>query len=837
MIDLRDFFRENLESKSKYFYHRKEFRTTRINNAKIMEYSLRFASFLKKIDINKGDKLIIRAKNSPEWVVVFIGCIISGVVIVPLDANSSDDFLERVSKKVSARLLILENEVKGKEIKTIKISDVLELCTDKEPLGYHDIEIDPDDTVEVIFTSGTTSEPKGVVLTYKNIQSNLESAIPVINKWKGILRFAINPKVLSLVPLSHMYGQVVGIFMPLITKMSVVFLDSILPKDILETIRQEKIWVLTSLPKILENLKGYIIYSLGLDNDRFRQKYKRFRKKKWWIRIFAFWPIHMKVGWRLVAIISGGARMDPEVDDFFRCISYGVFQGYGLTETAPLLTLTDPSKNEQGSVGSFLRKDQIRIENGEIYVKGDNVSPGYFKDSQATSKAFKDGWFKTGDLVEIDENGNVFFKGRADDLIVREDGLNIYPEDIENILKKQEDVKDCAVIGIKAQNKDLVIAVILPADKGAQKSDFRQAVDKANSRLNIYQRIDDYYIWPEKDFPRTSTLKVKKSIITKRLLKKEDGEKGSEKEKKDLFSLLSSVKGSNIEKDSEAYLGKDLGLDSLDLVTLSTSLEEEFGIDPDTLLISPDTRVEELKEAIERPPAKKNLLPFYRYAFNPVFIFIRSAFQYLIFPFVRALYRSRVIGKQNLGTLSGPTVFISNHVSIMDSLVILFALPLKIRAKTAVVMSIAHHFSSFFLKEGNIFRRVIEAVGFFLLTALFINVIPLSRSHGFRQVFKNIGRSVDMGWNILIFPEGAVTTDGKMREFEPGIGIISKDMGLEIVPLRIDGLFNILRNGLLPWGHLPRLPVVIVHIGKKTFIKEGDYKEIARKLKVKVREI
>jgi long-chain acyl-CoA synthetase len=194
------------------------------------------------------------------------------------------------------------------------------------------------------------------------------------------------------------------------------------------------------------------------------------------------------------------------------------------------------------------------------------------------------------------------------------------------------------------------------------------------------------------------------------------------------------------------------------------------------------------------------------------------------------LYRTKIEGMSNLDNIEKPSAFISNHVSVMDTLVILYSLPLHIRKKITVVMSTGHHFTSYFSGKGNIFKRVIEAVGFYLFISLYVNVIPLSRVYGFDQVFRNIGTAVDRGWNILIFPEGAVTPDGDINEFEPGIGIISKDMKMPVIPIRIYGLYNILRNGLLPWGHLPRIPMVRVMIGKQESFKKGKYTEIARRL-------
>jgi len=278
-------------------------------------------------------------------------------------------------------------------------------------------------------------------------------------------------------------------------------------------------------------------------------------------------------------------------------------------------------------------------------------------------------------------------------------------------------------------------------------------------------------------------------------------------------------------------------MDSLDIMSFSSELEKHFDIDASQLDITSDTKIKDIEERIKNPPKKTKILPFFNFAYNPLFTFLRTVFQYLIFPFVRMTYRTRIKGRENLKGIDMPTAFISNHVSFIDSLVILYSLPLNIRKKISVVMSIGHHFNYYFGKKGNIIRRIIEAIGFYLLIILFVNVIPLSRIFGFEQVFKNIGTAVDRGWNILIFPEGGITTDGSIRKFEPGIGIISSDMKIPVIPVRIDGLYNILRNGLLPWGHLPKLPLVKVNIGGQEYYRTGEYEEIAEKLYEKVKKL
>ncbi|MHB9127095.1 MAG: lysophospholipid acyltransferase family protein, partial [Candidatus Humimicrobiaceae bacterium] len=209
----------------------------------------------------------------------------------------------------------------------------------------------------------------------------------------------------------------------------------------------------------------------------------------------------------------------------------------------------------------------------------------------------------------------------------------------------------------------------------------------------------------------------------------------------------------------------------------------------------------------------------------------RTMMQFFIFPFISILYRRQYVGKGNLYDIKRPAVVASNHASLIDTFVILFSLPLKIRLRLTTVMSIEHHFLNYFRGTGNILRRIFEAAGFYLFLCLFLNVIPLSRTRGFKQSLENIGSLIDRGWNILIFPEGAITIDGNIKEFESGIGVIAKDMKVPVIPVRIDGLYDILHNGILPLGHLPKIPVVKISFGKQVEMFEGSYHEIADNLR------
>lgn len=841
-LNLRDYFYKNLSRNKAYLYYRGKFRTWKYSSKDVLDYALKFSSMLKESGIEKGDRIAIKAQSGPEWLVVFIGAIMAGVVTVPLDMHSSRDFLNRVIKDSEPKLLLIgqekEEELEGISKEVLFMENLEDMISSRQPLDYKKVTVKKDDIVEIIYTSGTTSVPKGVMLNYKNIEANLKMALPLISKWKKFLKYMSKSKLLSIVPLSHMYGQVVGLFVPISIDLTVFFTHSMMPRDIFEVIKKERIVALGALPHQLKTIKDYMVDTYKLDSPRFRSVFEKYKNKKWWIRYLRFLALHMRIGISWLGIISGGAEVSKEVDQFYRTIAYGFFQGYGLTETAPIVALYDPTKNKAGSVGSFLDNENIKVEDGELYVKGDTVTPGYFKNEEKTSESFKDGWFKTGDLVEVDEEGNVFFKGRKDDVIVKESGINIYPSDIEGRFSEDEDIDDCVVFGLEADGKKDIIAILLPRDREAAEEEVKKIVQKINSGLNIHQRIDDYFIWRGKDFPRTPAMNIKKGELLEKVreaqkdkrskLASDLAEEYEKEEKQDIYSIIEKIKKSAGKRDENATLEKDLGMDSLDLISFSSELEENYGVDASQLDLSGDTRVKDIEEKLKNPSKKSAKLPFFPFAYNYFFIGLRTVFQYLIFPFTRMLYRTRIKGKENLKNLDIPTAFISNHVSIMDTLVILFTLPLKLRVKMTVVMSIGHHFNHFFERKGNLLRRFIEGIGFYLFISLYINVIPLSQVFGFAQVFKNAGKAIDRGWNILIFPEGSVTEDGSLQEFEPGIGVICKDMKLPVIPMKIDGLFNILRTGILPIAHMPRLPMVKVNIGKQVYRKQGSYEEIAK---------
>ena len=863
-IILSDFIRDSLTSKknssNRFFLQKNKYRVWKYSFSSIYDYSCRFAAYLLSRGIVSGDRVILKGINRPEWVISFIGSLLYECIIVPLDVKSDEAFDLKVAGKVSAKAVICDNEESAGYFKKAGLKIIfLDYLTDlldsqgRSPDFYNgqgkdflddrtfaellfNKKIDPDSLAEIVFTSGTTSEPKGVKITFGNVQSSLELIIPVMQKYSKIFNMMHNPRILTLVPLSHMYGQLIGIFTPLMINASVMFTNNFSPRHILKTVKEEKIWILGTLPKMLEMIKNHIVEKYGLDKPAFLNLYRKMQTKRWQLRFLRFSGLHYKIGLRFVALMVGGAVLDKSLDEFFRCIAYAIFQGYGLTETTPIVTLSDPVGSVAGSIGKILPGQQVKIIDGEIYVKGPNVSTGYYDDKERTGSAFLDGWFKTGDLVEVDKDGNMFFKGRKDDVIVRQDGLNIFPEDIEAVIKADKRVKDSAVLGIKSEGKDLIIAVLLLKD--LDKKHAYRIIEEANKKLNVYQKIDKYFIWKEEDFPRTPTLKVKKNILEKSVIDDlgrypgkraggigDSGKTATMHTAEKIISGFHKLKGRRLKPGDK--LENDVGLDSLELIELSSEIETKYNLELNDSVITKDTTIEELENILINPPKESKKMPFYNFPYWMAARILRTSFQYLLLPFMFILFRLKVRGRENLKNLKGPVVFTANHSSNLDTFAVLYSMPLKFRQRVTALMSIEHHFRNFFYRKGNIFRRAAEAAGFYLLVNLAVNACPLSRTHGFRQALENTGKLIDKGWSILIFPEGGVTTDGEIKNFESGVGIIAEDMRIPVIPVKICGLYNLMRNGILPWGHMPKWPLVTVTFGKPLLLKNKNYHEIA----------
>ena len=774
------------------------YRLLRWTYADVARLSFQFARELTARGIRKGDRVVIWGPNSAAWVAAFLGCANRGVIAVPMDYGASPDFAVRVFQQVQAKLLVCSRDHAQPELPSFFFEEMRTSLQPRSPQPLHPEEIRPEDALQIVFTSGTTAEPKGVVITHGNVLSNVAPLEAQIRPYLKYLRFVHPLRFLNLLPLSHVFGQFLGMYLPPLLRGTVFFQETLKPGDIIHTIRRERISVLVAVPRMLQTLKEKIERDLEdagrLDN--FRKQFSAAEGKhflrRWWI----FRRIHGQMGWKFWAFISGGATLDSETETFWARLGFAVIQGYGLTETTSIISVNHPFKVGRGSIGKVLAGREVKLApDGEILVRGSGVASGYWSGGELRRVSSEEGWYHTGDIGELGADGNLFFKGRKKDVIVTPAGMNIYPEDLENALRAQPDVKDSVVVPL-AQNGNAEPCAVLILRSSSEEA--AQIIERANKSLAEYQRIRRWMIWPDEDFPRTSTQKPRRAEIAQSVQKifSRDGSKAPAG-KSELSNLLSQItKRSTVDLSENARLDSDLNLSSLDRVELLSALEDRYQVDLSESRFSAVNTVGDLERMLKGDAPPRAVYHYPEWVQRWPVTWIRFIVHYaLLLPSVFVLGWPRIIGRENLRGVKGPVLVVSNHIADVDVGFILAALPAHLRHKLATAAG-GEALEALRTPPAtrNLFFRIFDRMEWLFGVSL-LNIFPLPRDAGFRESFAFAGQSVDRGFSILVFPEGHHTTDGKMRPFRAGVGLLVNDLNVPVVPMRIDGLFEVKRAG------------------------------------------
>src|SRR5215469_11991807 len=448
------------------FVYHKGYRTPRWTYSKTAELAFRFARELERHNISKGDRVMLWGHNSPEWVAAFIGCVLRGVVVVPMDRIAAPDFMQRVASDVQAKLVVCSSAFaqsvkKWHYLELETLADVLSVVPAKLPTSDPPIVLSRDDTAQIVFTSGTTAEPRGVVLTHGNLLASLDPIEREIPKYLKYERIFHPIRFLNLLPLSHVFGQFMAMFIPPLIGGTVIFQDSLNPREVIGSIKRERVSVLVAVPRLIESLKQRIEREFP---DQLGSRFAAAENEKFLRRWWRFRRIHRLFGWKFWALISGGAALDANTEEFWRRLGYVVIQGYGLTETSSLISLNHPFKVGRRSIGKVLPGREMKLdpETGEILVRGENVARQYWQGNELKPVTGEEGWFRTGDLGALDDEGNLYFKGRSKNVIVTPAGLKVYPEDLEQALRRRPQVRDCVVFGaVRGGNSEACAAVLL----------------------------------------------------------------------------------------------------------------------------------------------------------------------------------------------------------------------------------------------------------------------------------------------------------------------------------------------------------------------------------------
>ena len=805
--------------------------------AQLAAQANRVARELELRGLGKGDAALLWGHNSAEWIYAFLGCVLRGVVVVPIDHGSTPEFAARVAREVKAKLTFrARTHPEVGSIPSLSFESLAETTSKHDASSYPSPRLCRQDTLEIIFTSGTTAEPRGVVISHGNILANIERLEHEIQKYMPYERLVHPIRFLNLLPLSHVFGQMLGIFIPPMLRGLVVFTDSLKPSDLAETIRQERISVLVAVPRFIESLQREVERHEERSGElkAFRENFALEQKQHFLVRWWRFRRVHRHFGWRFWAFISGGATLPEQTETFWNRLGYAVIQGYGMTETASLISLNHPFRSSRGSIGKVFPGMEVRVDdNGEILVRGEGVAKAYQHAGTAQSVAEPDGWFRTGDIAEEDEAGRLYFKGRRKNVIVTPAGMNVYPEDLERELLRQPDVRDCVVIGVERAGNAEPHAVLLMSGPGVNAA---LAVGRANQSLAEYQRIRYWFVWPEPDFPRTSTQKPIISRIREVIQKPNGSEIANKPNGNSLAALIAQVTGRPIPPGSkDTNLEADLRLSSLDRVELMSVLEERYQVDLNEVQFQDAATIGQLEKLVSGRTASTTEHVYPHWPQHWAITALRLAVYYsLAWPATYLLAAPRIRGRENLRGLQGPVLVISNHVTYIDIAWILPALPARFRNRLATAMR-GERLAEMRRPAGakNLSERFMERLRYVLALSLF-NVFPLPKQSGFLQSFRFAGNLSDRGWNILVFPEGRTTDDCEMAQFRSGIGLLAKQLQIPVVPMYLSGLFDLKRSKRV----IARPGHVQVTIGPPVrFSRDDDPDEIARELERRVRNL
>jgi len=830
----------------------------------------RFAALLVQRGIGQGDRVVLWAENGAEWIAAFYGCMLRGILVVPLDAYGSAEFAQRVAADVKPKLAVGDELLIGKLSHSAGRGPESGIDRGFPTLAFEDwpgslpaeeagpvTSLGHETPLQILFTSGTTGDPKGIVHTHGNVLASVE---PIERAAQGYLRYEkfVHPlRFLHTLPLSHVFGQTMGLWIPAIFAAEVHFESRLVAPRLMETIKRERISVLAAVPRVMNLLKTHLEFTRPELNQRIAAAKGISAWKRWW----RFRDVHRAFGLKFWALVSGGGALAPGLEQFWNALGFVVVQGYGMTETTALITLNHPFHVASGTIGKPLPGREVKLgPDGEVLVRGPMISNTTWTSGKL--KRREDEWLATGDLAEQEPSGDLKFLGRKSETIVTTAGVNVHPEDLEAALEEQPGIAACAVVAMDTANGPEPCAVVATRASGEQAG---VAVEKANERLADFQRIRRWVLWPEPDLPRTSTGKVKRKAVEEWLKSMRGAAPGGTNgkaadlsvERDWLLTLIAQISGEAPPgTGDELRLSEDLHLDSLGRVQLAAAIEERLGASPPEGAVEQVRTVGELRKLVggegrsirgEEPrssasasdgapegapgndataggipgdtstiqeattfgrkvaerrqnvPEERTDYLYPRWPWWWPLQWLRGAFlEAIAMPLVRFLGKPRVIGGAGLRKRE-PMLVICNHITAYDGPLVEYALPGPMRRRMTVAMSGEmledfRHFRNPERVPGQKRFMLFGPPAYWLVTALF-NVFPLPKRRDFQRSFAHAGEALDRGYNVLIFPEGTRSENGQLARFQPGIGLLAKQAGTAVLPVAICGLGELKARG------------------------------------------
>lgn len=820
---------------------------------------------LKKLGVERGDRVAILSESRPEWAIAFFGIVSCAGITVPMDIKLSDaeiefilndsgakciflseKFLERIMN-LKARLKFLNHIILLDDIPKEGVFLLKDFKVPEKEIAHRDIA--PEETVLIVYTSGTTGVAKGVELIYKNLLFEVMSL-------HQLIEFRSGDQFLSILPLNHMLEITGGFLGPLYAGATITYCESLKPTNLLLLMKETKTTVMICVPLILKMFHNSMmkkIQDLPGPKRLFINGMLHFSRflLKFHIRVgrLLFSSVHKQFGGRIRAFVSGGAPLDPIVEMDFNAMGFRILQGYGLTETSPVITVNNFEKCKYGSVGQPLPDIEVKIlansdsgdKSGEIITRGPHVMKGYYKNPEKTAEILRDDWLYTGDIGYLDDEGFLFISGRIKNLIVLGAGKKVFPEEVEEVMSTSTFIKEICVLGRVAQKGlrkgcEEVYAVVVPnldifareerENKELVKKKLSSEMLRLGENLAEYKRILDFEVWYE-DLPKTSTRKVKRKVLLESLAKREKEEGIPEKKKfieaiepkeddlaislKQVIVEVTKTEAESVRFNSNFY--NDLGVDSLMKVEILSAIQKKEGVDiPDRLAYEINTFADLVKFTKEYKEGRSGDEPG---LVQEIDEFIRRNcrtkplhnFAYFIFRWLFKVYfRKSVFGLENIPP-GRSFIIAANHTSLLDFPVILSSLPY--RTMKSVFAPAAKDY--FYTKKYR--RAIIE---------LLFNTFPFERMGDFMKGLKICEALVKNNRSIILFPEGTRVMKDELQPFKPGLGSLALNLNVPILPVYIEGAFKALAKGKV----IPLPGKIEIHFGKAILPNQLDLSKL-----------
>lgn len=795
----------------------------------VKELTHRAAGFLAEKGIKQGDRVILWSHNMPEWGLSYFGILKTGATAIPVDPASSVDEIVNFARAGEASAIVLSAKLAeenldlaekllnaGIEVKVWTFDEIYEMQTEQEEARRNALlpnKILSNSVASLIFTSGTTGTPKAVMLSHKNF-------VNMISMLSSVLEMDTTDGVLSVLPMHHTFEFSAGFLTPFSNGTQITYLNELSSEELSHAIENGHVTGMVGVPALWEMLHRRIKTRMRDRGDWFADLADNVIEFNAWLRDntpfnlgpIIFFPIHQGMGGRMRYLISGGSALSEKVQKDLHGLGFTVLEGYGLTESSPVLTVARPgNKLLRGSVGKPLPGIEVKIESpdengiGEVLARGQNVMLGYYNNEEATEAVLQDRWLKTGDLGKLDEDGNLYIVGRSKDVIIDSNGKNIYPDEIEDYYGKSSFIKELSVVGLPDDDGGEKISALVVPDYEFDIALSRQETNKRveehfreiSAGLPFFKRVKILHVTPF-ELPRTATRKVKRPEVVGMLQTLEERAKKKTKQVAEtkgddaalwIRKVVASVSNRAL---SEVAIGDklaDLGFDSLMFVELQAAVEDAGGrvVSPDTLnevqtvreLLTAVQRVDKSKKLVDEPKKEEDKT-------DEIFIpsIVRRVGNQLIDFAQDKLYdnvlKTKIEGETNVPVHTN-FIVAPNHASHIDTGLVKKALGKDVAEQTVAVAAADYWFDTRYKRA---------------YMNNFTTLIPIERTGSLRQSLRHVTEILKQGYNTLIFPEGTRSLDGEIHEFKPIIGYLALNEKIGILPIYLWGTFEAFPKGM-----------------------------------------